>query len=231
MSELIMQLSEVMRAEVKSLDSLANNAANLSTPGFRSERSALGSDFLRAVTAGQQPNAETRLSTKEGALQVTGQTTDLAIRGDGWFLLESADGLVLTRNGRFRLTTEGDLVDRTGAKVLTESGSVTGLKASFAVSADGVIRQDDAIVAKLHIVTITDVSQLQAIGDGKYRYRGELTNSKGAAVVQGAFESSNVDTAADMMQLMRTTRHIETLQRSMSAYDQVLNTGINQLGK
>lgn len=231
MSELIMQLSEVMRAEVKSLDQLANNAANLSTPGFRSERTALGTDFLRAVAAGQQARAETRVTTKEGALQVTGQTTDLAIRGDGWFVVETADGPALTRNGRFRLTAEGELVDRMGARVLTESGAATGLKSAFSVSADGSIRQNDDVVGKLQLVTITDFSRLQAIGDGRYRYLGELIASKGAAVVQGAFESSNVDTAADMLQLMRTTRHIETLQRSMSAYDQVLNTGINQLGK
>lgn len=231
MSELIMQLSEIMRAEVKSLDQLANNAANLSTPGFRSERTALSTDFLRAVAAGQQPPAESRVSVNEGALQVTGQTTDLAIRGNGWFVLEDTEGPVLTRNGRFRLTTDGELVSRTGDRVLTDSGAVTGLKPAFSVSADGAIRQDESVVGKLQVVTIADVSKLQAIGEGKYRYSGELAPAKNAAVVQGAFESSNVDTAADMLQLMRTTRHIETLQRSMSAYDQVLNTGINQLGK
>lgn len=231
MSELIMQLSEVMRAEVKSLDQLANNAANLSTPGFRSERTALGTDFLRAVAAGQQPSIEARVSVREGALQVTGQKTDLAIRGNGWFMLETAEGSVLTRNGRFRLTTEGELVDLTGARVLTESGAIAGLKPGFSVSADGAIRQDDNVVGKLQLASITDISNLRAIGDGKYRYFGELAPAKNAAVVQGAFESSNVDTAADMLLLMRTTRHIETLQRSMSAYDQVLNTGINQLGK
>ena len=236
MSELIMQLSEVMRAEVKSLDQVAHNAANLATPGFRSERSVLTGDFLSQVTANSHASntslkAQPGISLKDGPLQVTGNQSELALRGTGWFVVASPDGPKLTRDGRFHLDAEGSLVDRRGYSVLTDTGSVSGLDKSFHVSADGTISTNGNAVAKLRIVSTSDMSALRSLGDGLYHYAGDVVAANNAAVIQGAYEASNVDTAADMMLLMRTTRHIETLQRSMSAYDQMLSTGINQLGK
>src|SRR5262245_40685026 len=100
MTELILQLSEVMRVEIRGLDALANNAANLATPGYRSERPLPGvSHFMKQINAATQ--VETALSQQDGALQTTGKPTDLALRGDGWFMVDTPEGPRLTRDGRF----------------------------------------------------------------------------------------------------------------------------------
>ena len=187
--------------------------------------------FLGMVTNGQNEPLRHAVSSKDGPLNVTGVKTDLAIRGNGWFVVETESGPLLTRDGRFRINEEGALIDRRGLPLLAENGSISGLHEQFSVMADGSINIENRAVAKLRIVSVSDSAQLKTKGDGLYEYSGDLVPATGAAVLQGAYESSNVDTAADMMQLMRTTRHIETMQRSMSAYDQILNTGINQLGK
>jgi flagellar basal body rod protein FlgG len=231
MSDLILQLSEVMRAEVKSLDLAAHNAANLATPGYRSERTVLdGGGFLNQLTQ-SSPMLRAAISQQDGPLQITGASTDLAIRGAGWFALETPDGILLTRDGRFHLDSNGSLVGHHGYAVLAEQGVTFGLAPDFSVSADGSLTSHGQQTSKLRLVQARDGSQLIARGDGLYMYKGELSGSAQAAVIQGAYEMSNVDTAADMLHLMRTTRHIETLQRSISAYDQMLSTGINQLGK
>lgn len=231
MSDLIMQLSDVMQAEVRSLDHVAHNAANLATPGFRSERAVLSNDFLSRVKSAEPVTAQQSVSLKDGSVSISNVATDLALRGNGWFVVEGGTGPMLTRDGRFQLSADGTLVTRNGYPVLGEDGAISGLDSTMRVSADGSITLNGAVVAKLKLVTPANPAALHAIGEGLYRHDGKFAPATGAVVVQGAYENSNVDTAADMMLLMRTTRHIETLQRSMSAYDQLLNTGINQLGK
>lgn len=243
MSDFIFQLESVMRQEVRSLDVLANNAANVATPGYRSRSLNMDMRVLTPTPVGMAVDATASdvrsgsvgsaidVDGKDGALEVSGVASHLAIRGDGWFVVDTAEGVRMTRDGRFRVSPEGELQDRVGNVVLAEGGPLVGLKPDFLIMSDGTITLHGDKVGRLRIVTPAREPSVQPVGDGLYKSEGDLVRAESAVVVQGAYELSNVDTASDMLQLMRTVRHIETLQRSMSAYDGVIGTAINQLGK
>jgi flagellar basal body rod protein FlgG len=87
------------------------------------------------------------------------------------------------------------------------------------------------VVDSLRIVKVADEGALTAVGNGLYMANAPLTNATGFVVYQGAQERPNVDMTADMVRMMEVSRHIESMQRAIVAYDGVLNSGINQLGK
>ena len=233
MSDLIMSLSEVMRAELDSLNSIAHNTSNSTTVGYRSQRTVLdGTAFAERLNGNSDASLlKQRLSSANGALNITGQATDMAVRGSGWFKVRTETGFAITRNGNFKVSEQGFLVTQEGHIVQTDQGDFLVPTQRWTLAANGNVIVEGAVFAQLAIVEAPATEEVQALGKHLYRAaRLEMANANNV-VVQGALEGANVDMAGDMVRLMEATRHIETLQRSMSAYDQLLNTGINQLGK
>lgn len=233
MSDLIMSLSEVMRAELDSLNSIAHNTSNSTTIGYRSQRTVLdGTAFAERLKGDDNsPLLKQRLSTTNGALKITGQLTDMALRGNGWFKVRTENGFAITRNGNFKVSEHGLLVTQEGHIVQTDQGDFVVPEQPWTMAANGSVIVQGAVFAHLSIVEVPTMDDVKALGNQLYHpERMDVANSNNI-VVQGALEGANVDMAGDMVRLMEATRHIETLQRSMSAYDQLLNTGINQLGK
>lgn len=233
MSDLIMSLSEVMRAELDSLNSIAHNTSNSTTVGYRSQRTALdGSAFAERLKGNDDSMLlKQKLSSANGSLKITGKTTDMAIRGNGWFKVRTESGFAITRNGSFTVSDQGFLVTQDGHIVQTDQGDFTVPEQPWTMAANGSVIVQGAVLTQLAIVEVPAMHEVKALGKHLYgAERLEMANANNV-VVQGALEGANVDTAGDMVRLMEATRHIETLQRSMSAYDQLLNTGINQLGK
>jgi flagellar basal-body rod protein FlgF len=104
-----------------------------------------------------------------------------------------------------------------------------GAAAKVRVDADGRIWADDREVDQLRLVSATSPDGVTPLGAGTYTYSGELQPWQGS-VVQGALERANVDAADEMLRLMETTRHIDSVRRAISTYDQMLDRGINNLG-
>lgn len=235
MSDLIMQLAGVMQREIDSLQDVAQNAANANTVAYRASRSfasmalpdapeAKTTDKFAAIEHGSQ------LSLKDGALQQTGKLTDLALAGNGWFVVQSGQDIRLTRDGRFNINSDGVLVNKAGWKVLGEQGEIH-VPADFKVDAAGVIHGNGNVIDQLRVVKAADDKTLVAEGDGLYSTVSVLLHANSFSVYQGAQERSNVETSADMVRLMEVSRHIESVQRALVAYDSMLSSGINQLGK
>ncbi len=250
MSNLISGLADVMSAEIKSLDTIANNTANLNTPGFRTEYASLQNvDFLsqiQAAPAGEYASTslgaiqsdkaaivQRTIQQNDGGVKATGINTHMALRGEVWFVLEKNDQLYLTRNGMFKIDGEGNLKTTSGESVIGETGPISNLSIDFKVTNDGKISVDEKQVGQLMIVSTTPGAKFTHLGNGLYQTSSFFEKAAPAdySVLSGVYETSNADTATDMIRLMQTTRHIETIQRSISAYDQLLNVGINQLGK
>lgn len=231
MSDVIMALSEVMRAEINSLNVIANNTANINTVGYRSERAVLnGEKFIKQISGNSEELLARSVELKNGSLSITTRPTDLAIQGNGWFVINTKDGKAITRNGHFTINNDNMLVTKEGHFVQSSKGDIEISSRDFRVLSDGSIMEGGGVSDALMIVAV-DTKNLDSLGNGLYRLgTADVVDSK-AVLVQGALENSNVDTANDMVRLMEATRHVETLQRAMSAYDQLLNTGINQLGK
>lgn len=249
MTDLISGLAEVMSAEIKNLDTIANNTANMNTPGFRAEYASLKSvNFLSKIQPASTEYVSNSLAVNQrsqsavmqrtvqqndGSVKTSGINSHMALRGEAWFVVEKNNQLYLTRNGMFKVDSDGNLKAGNGASVIGESGPIGGLLSDFTVSNDGKIMQGDKQLGQLMIVATTPEATFIHKGDSLYETSSFLEKATPGnySILTGVYEGSNTDTAADMIRLMQTTRHIETIQRSISAYDQLLNVGINQLGK
>lgn len=233
MTDPIIAYSGLMRTQIDRLNSIANNASNVNSTGYLQEKTSISNNqFQNLLHAGDpQKNYSVSRDVKVGTLSITNQETNLAITTNDWFQLESSDGAsVITRNGKFTISPDGNLMIG-DFKVIGESGPVGNLSNGFKVHADGTIYQGDTYVNKLKLMSISDNYALTSLGNGIYSSSNELIESKNAKVVQGALVSSNVDLQGDMTKMVEITRHVEMLQRAMSAYNDLLDVGINKIGK
>lgn len=224
MTDTIHAISRSLSADIATLNTISHNIANSSTTGFRAERSV--PSFQSQVGGGQ---ASVAIDQQDGALSQTGRSLDLALRGEGFFVVKHAGELLLARAGDFRLDSEGRLVNANGDPVMSESGELMLASESVRVDRHGQLWSGESSLGKLKIVAVADSSGLVAV-DGGYRYEGALGEWKGG-VQQGALEHTNANVADESIRLMELTRHVESVQRAISIYDKAMDTGINRLGE
>ena len=249
-------LSALYRQDVAS-----NNLANVETPGFKMDQTATipreaareedglfdlpSNRMLERLGAGVLL-APTRSSFSQGPLQPTANPLDLAIRGDGFFMVQGKAGAngqgsaptLLTRDGRFTLDSKGRLVTAAeGLAVLDSSRSPITLDPSagpVTVDADGTIRQRGSSVARVGLVDFADRSRLKKEGGGTFSVPASVLSSAQPAtgdVLQKMVEKSNVDAVQAMMQVTNASNDAQGATRLMSMYDEMLNRAINTLGR
>ncbi len=165
-------------ARTQALDTAAANLANAQTPGYRAER-----EFFRSVLLG--PDAmdsqlgETvnnygllggdRLSMAQGALEPTGNPLDLAIEGQGFFMVETPNGPRYTRDGSFHRAQSGQLVTEAGEPVLSAAGKPIAIPpGEVSVGADGAVSVAGGVVAQVGVFSFPAGTQLTAEGANRY---------------------------------------------------------------
>lgn len=220
MSDTIQALTRALGADIQGVNAVSHNVANLGTPGFQKVRAL--PDFAEA--AGIRQHVE----LADGPLKQTQRMLDLALRGSGFFMVERDGQPLLTRAGTFMRDAEGRLTTMTGDRVMTDAGDFQVPEGHLRIDAQGAIWSGESRLAQLSIVNVADASRLEAVTGG-YRYQGEYLEWTGR-VEQGATEQSNVDAAEQTLHLIQLTRHAESIQRVVSIYDRMLDTGINRIG-
>ena len=209
-----------------------HNLANASTTAFRAalvvaESAAVnGEGYTSRVQARALEAGENRSA---GALVSTGRELDIALRGDGWLAVQTADGgEAYTRAGDLQVDADGMLRTRRGDLVLGDGGTIQlPAAARIDIGSDGSITAQAAgeatanRIGKLKVVSAS-ADQLQPRGDGLYRARpGErLEDMPGATVSAGMLESSNVNAAEAMVTMIELSRHFELQTRAMKAADE-----------
>lgn len=221
MDNTIAGIARTLSHDVDALGLISQNVANMQTPGYLAQH--LSRDFAANLSGG------TLLNLTAGSLKHTGQPWDLAVQGNAFFSVEVGGQTFLTRNGEFHIDGQGQLVNAAGYPVLGDAGPITLSGTTARVLADGQIEDKGRIVDRLRIITIGDPRNLVAEGNGLYGYAGATTPWQGAVEI-GALEQSNVDPGSEMVRLIEVTRHAQSLQHAMRAYDEALQTGINHLG-
>lgn len=220
MSDTIQAISRALNADIQGINAVSHNVANLNTPGFQGVRAV--PDF--AASTGL--NRHVQLG--DGPLKLTQRSLDLALRGDGFFVVQRDGQALLTRAGQFARAADGRLVTVSGDLVMTDGGDLMLPDGVLRIDSQGAVWSADAQITRLSIVAVSDPTRLQAVPGG-YRYDGELVPWTGS-VQQGATEQSNVDAAEQTLRLIELTRHAESVQRVISIYDRTLDTGINRIG-
>lgn len=221
---------------------LSNNMANVSTNGFRAQLAAYRSVPIKFQ--GQDQATTTRVGTvattanssfEQGALQVTGRELDVAIQGQGWFAVQTADGEAYTRAGNLQRNSEGMLTTAAGRLVLSAEGEPIDLGDAETISfdrsgginaiANGARPQDIQRVAQIKLVTPDDDTLVRG-EDGLFRSmnpQGEAQATPANELVQvvgGALEGSNVSAAQTMVGLIQNARRFEMQMKMISDANQ-----------
>lgn len=223
-----------LAAQTQALELVAHNLANLATTGYRGQettfRSLLAGD--RAVHANALNVAVndfgvlsgSRLDLTSGSLIPTGNPLDVAVSGNGFFTVQSPQGVLYTRDGSFHLTPTGQLVTSQGNAVLGEQGPVILPTGNAAISSDGTISVDGVLVDKLRLAEFSPQTDLKAVGDATYSApAGSALTAAATSLNQGMLEGSNVSPTEGVVQLITVQRNTEMLARALSAIDGQLN--------
>jgi flagellar basal-body rod protein FlgF len=222
-------------ARTQALDTTAANLANAQTPGYRAER-----EYFRSVLLG--PNAldsqlgETvnnfgvlggdALNLAQGPLQQTGNPLDLAVEGQGFFQIQTANGMRFTRDGSFHRSPAGLLVTDKNEPALSSAGQPIPIPpGQVSVGADGVISVAGGTVATVGVFTFAQGVQL--VPEGANRYVAPPTAkpvlATAAAVHQGALESANEDVVQGSLDLLMMQRQAEMMQKALTVFHTEFN--------
>ncbi len=242
-----------MLLQMAKQDVIANNLANANTPGFKKQITiATAFPGMAVSRLGETKEKEGRnepvppaaigwlgtgaavrqISTdySQGAMQKTDNPTDLAIAGKGFFVIETPQGERYTRNGSFRLNSEGIITTEQGYPVLGRSGPITVGDQQFTVDEKGNVVAGDSVVDTLRIVTVSDGSRLVRLGDDLYADpENNAQDAPQPQVLQGYLELSNVVAVKEMVEMITALRAYEANQKVIQAHDQTLDSLINRV--
>lgn len=210
----------------RQMDQVANNLANVNTAGFKSEQT-LFTDFVAKVRTDRSLFRDKIAYTEdfgsvrdmaEGAFKATDNPFDTAIRGEGYFAVETLNGdQMYTRNGHFKINSDGQLSTTSGEVLLSEALQpiimAPGEK-EFIVSRDGTISTENGQIGKLKVVTFEDQRKMQKVGSGLYKSgdQAEIPVEK-PHVVQGMLEGSNVNPIIEITHMIQVQRAFEGAQK------------------
>jgi flagellar basal-body rod protein FlgG len=239
-----------MTVQRNKMDVLTNNLVNAETVGYKKDTlitSTFDEVMLRRI---HDPNVsiyggnivggyghgthidELITNFSDGNLEKTDRPADLAIVGNGFFVVETPAGQRYTRAGNFSVDGAGYLVTQDGNYVLGDRGRIYAGSSEFTVTADGMLTGPQADGDKLRLVTFEDPGILRKEGSSLYyAYGGAAPLPAGEAVVlQGMQESSNVNIADELVDMITVYRKYEASQKIVSMTDDTLSMAVS-LGK
>ena len=222
-------------ARTQALDTAAANLANAQTPGYRAEREFFRSVMLGPDAADSQLGATVnnygllggdRLSMAQGALEPTGNPLDIAIEGQGFFMVQTPQGPRYTRDGSFHRAQNGQLVTQAGEPVLSAVGQPILIPpGEVAVGSDGAVSVAGGVVAQVGVFAFPDGTQLTPEGANRYvaPQGATATAATNASIHQGAIEAANQDVVEGSLDLIMMQRQAEMMQRALTVFHTEFN--------
>jgi flagellar basal-body rod protein FlgF len=245
MDPLSISAASGMRARMESLDMLANNLANATTVGYKSDREFYSLYASAEATAGSLESPEgadtvpvieshwTDLS--QGILRTTGNSLDRAIDGSGFFTVKGPGGSLFTRNGNFQLSPSGTLVTADGYAVLTANGGTiqSQSEAPFEITPDGTVNQQGQALGQLQLVNFPSTSAINKQGANYFNLADPNLKpaASSALVYQGRLEDSNAGGAEGAIRLVGIMRQFEMLQRAAKIGADMDRQSVEQVAK
>jgi len=216
-----------MRARMESLEMLANNVANSGTIGFKADRefySVYASEeaLANAPDAARSPLIEKHWTDfAQGNLLSTGNPLDLGINGPGYFVVDGPSGPLYTRNGNFRIGTDGQIQTQDGARLRVRTTDNRPIRLDpvrpIDIGVDGTIKQDGNPIGKIETFALEGNAAISKRGSTYFEWRDTAPPKVAAPEIrQGSVESSNVPVAESAVKLVTVMRQFEMLQRAMT---------------
>ncbi len=246
-----------MEAQQLNLNTIANNLANVNTPGFKRSKiefqdllyqkpraSGTDSGGGNIVPTGIEIGNGARVASTskvftQGQLTSTGEKLDIALQGDGFFEIQRADGtLAYTRDGSFKLNAQGQVVTTDGLPVLSGFQPIPAGASSVALAEDGTVTVQTASGTQSFRLTLTrfaNPSGLRSLGGNLYEETaasgtpesGNPAEQGFARTIQGYIETSNVNIVEEMVNLIVAQRAYEVNSKSIQASDEMLQNVAN----
>jgi len=238
--------AEGAQAQSKRLEVLSNNLANVETPGFKrdlailqaryAEETARGYDYHGSGSINDLGGGVTVAGTVSefgsGALKQTGRPTDMAIEGEGFFVVRRDNQDYLTRAGDFLLQSNGQLTTQEGDEVLSAEGEPVQIDPNLPwyVTSSGEIVQDGSGTA-LAVVRPQSLGDLVKVGDRLFSALADtsLVEDGQRRVQSGFLEMSGVNPTQAMVELIETSRAFEANVNMMKFQDQTLGNLVGRL--
>ena len=226
----------------RALDIAANNIANADTAGFKLEQPMVRTENATPPsTPGARPVAYV-LDTgvvrdfSQGGLEESGNAFDVGIEGQGFFSVQTANGVRYTRDGRFTVDNKNQIVTKGGDPVLGNNGSPITLNPTQGephIAKDGTISQKVGSVGRLGVTSFADLSALTKVGDNLFSAPATAVQAPaGDAVLrQGMVEKSNVQPVLEITNLIEITRAYERVARMMDQTGDLSTRAIDRLGR
>lgn len=228
------RLSGLMRE----MSVVANNIANISTTGFRSEGLIFSEHIV--ATGPRDPSLSMAsangrsISEQQGALERTGSEFDLAIEGEGFFLIDTPEGEALSRAGAFIRNEVGELVTPDGNRLLDAGGApvfVPPQATSVAVAPDGTISADGQPLTVVGLYMPNDPLELTRRAGTMFMAESGYQPAENASVLQGFLEQSNVDPVRQIARMIEVQRAYELGQSFMDAEDNRIRDFLRTAGQ
>ncbi|NVK17412.1 MAG: flagellar basal-body rod protein FlgF [Methylocystaceae bacterium] len=201
----------------REMTSVANNIANMNTQAYKRE-SMMFDDYLMRSDGGERIMGDKLMFVRdiaqyrdlsEGHFEETGNPLDVAIHGDGYFVVDTPQGNRYTRNGHFQLNSDGIVVNTDGHPVLTEDGEpieTTATDTRIEISRNGEIHTDAGPIGKLRIVEFNNPQELEKVSNTLMSSKEAGTQVENPDVHQGKLEMSNVEPIIEMTRMIEVHR-------------------------
>jgi flagellar basal-body rod protein FlgG len=220
-----------MVAQQSRMDAIANDLANANTTGYKAERIGFrdllyGTDQGIAVGSGAAA-IDVGRSLAQGTLQPSDDPLALAIQGPGFFQVTRADGTnALTRAGQLQLDAAGSLVTVTGEQLVPPIKVPAGTDPKdISVAADGTVALTGRTIGRISLVDVPSPNGLQPVGSSMFvptQASGGVVPATAASLQQNQLESSNVDVATAMTDLLDAQQSYQLASRAIQTQDHML---------
>jgi flagellar basal-body rod protein FlgF len=207
---------------------ISHNMANMNTTAYRREDLQFEEvlEDPQPRTIGYKGEAEdlsfvqdiySFYDLESGPLEVTNNPFDVGINGDGYFTIQTEDGVRYTRDGGFQLDADNRLVTKEGRPVLDDNGNEIDIPETagpISIARDGTISSDQEQIAQLGVVTFENDQALNKRPDSLYEAAGQQPQPLDAPEIhQGMLEGSNVNGIVEMTTMMKVVKSYQSAQR------------------
>jgi flagellar basal-body rod protein FlgF/flagellar basal-body rod protein FlgG len=241
---LLIGLSRQMALQ-RGLDVIANNVANLNTPGFKADEMVFEESRMPSARGDGWSGPDRRVSfvadratwhdMRSGPVQQTGNPLDVALDGNAFLAVQTPRGERYTRNGALALNAAGELVTSQGFRVLSDAGPIVFQPQDRAISIgrDGSIASASGPRGKLRVVEFAQPDRLQKDGTSTFAAPAGVQPQAAttAGVHQGALEKSNVEGVIEMTRMIEATRTYTTISQLLQNQGDLRRSAIDKLAE
>ncbi len=217
----------------RQMDVVANNLANMSTHGYKSGQmmfvehltKSKGGESLLTPKLAYVRDIATMTDTKPGAIESTGNPLDIAIQGEGYFVVQTPEGEHYTRNGRLQLDNTGQLVNQLGQPVLADGGApliFAPEDTEIVISKDGTVSTNNGELGKLRVVRFDNDQLLDRTSGAQFTTTEDnpAQDVDDPTVLQGAVEGSNVEPILEMANMISVHRAYDSVKSFIEREDE-----------